>query len=55
VAEFDRAKIEALIAAGLTAQQAADTADEEMRLQQEIDTWRNLLLESTVTTGATAH
>lgn len=55
IAEFDRAKIEALIAAGLTAQQAATTADEEMRLQTEIDSWRNLLLEQTSTAGVTAH
>jgi F-type H+-transporting ATPase subunit epsilon len=55
IADFDRSKIEALIAAGLTAQQAATTADEEMRLQTEIDGWRNLLLEATSTTGATAH
>jgi F-type H+-transporting ATPase subunit epsilon len=55
IAQFDRSKIEALIAAGLTAQQAATTADEEMRLQTEIDSWRNLLLEQTATAGATAH
>jgi F-type H+-transporting ATPase subunit epsilon len=55
IAEFDRAKIEGLIAAGLTAQQAATTADEEMRLQEEIDGWRNLLLDASVGTGATAH
>ena len=55
IAQFDRSKIEALIAAGLTAQQAATTADEEMRLQTEIDSWRNLLLESSATAGATAH
>ncbi len=54
IAEFDRAKIEGLIAAGLTAQQAASTADEEMRLQAEIDGWRNLLLD-TPGTGAAAH
>lgn len=54
IAEFDRAKIEGLIAAGLTAQQAATTADDEMRLQQEIDSWRNLLLDASVGTG-TAH
>ena len=54
IAEFDRAKIEGLIAAGLTAQQAANTADEEMRLQAEIDGWRNLLLDASVGTG-TAH
>jgi len=52
IAEFDRAKIEGLIAAGLTAQQAADTADEEMRLQNEIDMWRNLLLEQGAATSA---
>ena len=40
IAEFDRAHIEALIAAGLTAQQAAATVDEEQRLQTEIDAWR---------------
>lgn len=55
IAEFDRAKIEGLIAAGLTAQQAATTADEEMRLQAEIDGWRNLLLDASAGTGATAH
>ena len=54
IAEFDRAKIEGLIAAGLTAQQAANTADEEMRLQAEIDGWRNLLLDASVGTS-TAH
>lgn len=52
VADFDRAHIEALIAAGLTAQQAASTADEEMRLQEEIDGWRNLLLDASAGTGA---
>ena len=54
IAEFDRAHIEALIAAGLTAQQAAATAEEEARLQNEIDGWRNLLLDMP-TAGATAH
>jgi F-type H+-transporting ATPase subunit epsilon len=55
IAEFDKAKIEGLIAAGLTAQQAASTADEEMRLQEEIDGWRNLLLDASVGTSSTAH
>lgn len=54
IAEFDRAHIEALIAAGLTAQQAASTAEDEQRLQAEIDGWRNLLLDASVGT-ATAH
>jgi F-type H+-transporting ATPase subunit epsilon len=51
IAQFDRSKIEGLIAAGLTALQATNVAEEEMRLQQEIDTWRNLLLEATSTSG----
>ncbi len=51
IAQFDRSKIEGLIAAGLTALQATNVADEEMRLQQEIDTWRNLLLEAANTSG----
>jgi F-type H+-transporting ATPase subunit epsilon len=54
IAEFDRAHIEALIASGLSAQQAAATAEEEARLQNEIDGWRNLLLDMP-TSGATAH
>jgi F-type H+-transporting ATPase subunit epsilon len=53
IAEFDRAKIEGFIAAGLTAQQATTAAEEQMRLQQEIDGWRNLLLDAAVGTGTT--
>lgn len=49
VAEFKREDIEALIATGMTALQAATTADEEARLQAELDAWRNLLLEATST------
>lgn len=52
IAQFDRNKIEALIAAGLTALQATNVADEQMRLQEEIDSWRNLLLEATSTASA---
>ena len=54
IAQFDRNKIEALIAAGLTALQATNVADEQMRLQEEIDSWRNLLLE-TSSTASPAH
>jgi F-type H+-transporting ATPase subunit epsilon len=54
IAQFDRDRIEALIAAGLTAKEAASTADDEMRIQAEIDAWRNLLLEAS-TAGAPAH
>ena len=53
VSEFRREDIEALIASGMTALEAAATAEEQMRLQSEIDAWRNLLLESTTT--AVAH
>jgi len=45
-------QVEALIASGMTALEAAATAEEQMRLQSEIDAWRNLLLESTTTTVA---
>ncbi len=54
VAQFDRNKIEGLIAAGLTALQATNVADEQMRLQEEIDSWRNLLLEAS-STASPAH
>jgi F-type H+-transporting ATPase subunit epsilon len=49
IAEFNRTEIEALIAAGLTALQAATTAQEQDRIQNEINAWRNLLTEAAVT------
>jgi len=52
VVEFKREEIEGLIASGMTALEAAATAEEQMRLQSEIDAWRNLLLESASTTVA---
>jgi len=55
IAEFDRAHIEALIAAGLNAQQAAKTDEDEARLQQEIDMLRNLLLDAASRSDATVH
>jgi len=54
IAQFDRNKIEGLIAAGLTALQATSVADEQMRLQEEIDAWRNLLLDAQATAGSAA-
>ena len=54
IAKFDRSKIEGLIAAGLTALQATSVADEQMRLQEEIDAWRNLLLDAQSTAGSAA-
>ena len=53
VAEFNRTEIEALIAAGMTSLQAATTAAEQDRLQNELDQWRNLLLEAGTATAAT--
>ena len=54
VADFDRNEIEALIASGMTALQAASTSQEQDRLQNELDQWRNLLTEAT-TVGSTVH
>ena len=54
VADFNRTEIEALIASGMTALEAATTAEEQDRLRTELDQWRNLLLEAG-TVGATAH
>jgi F-type H+-transporting ATPase subunit epsilon len=55
VAEFNVAEIEALIAAGMTALQAASTSSEEERLRAELDELRNLLMEASATPGAAAH
>jgi F-type H+-transporting ATPase subunit epsilon len=55
VGDFNRTEIEALIAAGMTALQAATTAIEQDRLQNELDAWRNLLLEAGTTATATVH
>ncbi|MEQ1899588.1 MAG: ATP synthase F1 subunit epsilon [Devosia sp.] len=54
VVDFRRDEIEALIAAGMTARQAAATAQEQDRLQTELDQWRNLLLDASVNRD-TAH
>ena len=55
VAEFDRAEIERLIAEKQAAIEAASTPEEKSLLTNELDTWKNLLLEAAVTAGATAH
>ena len=54
VADFNRTEIEALIASGQTALQAASTAAEQDRLTNELDAWRNLLIDASVA-GATLH
>lgn len=51
VADFDRNEIEALIASGMTALQAATTSQEQDRLQNELDQWRNLLTEAATVNG----
>ena len=48
VADFNRTEIEALIASGMTALEAAKTAEEQDRLQNEIDQWKNLLLDASI-------
>ena len=48
VADFNRTEIEALIAAGMTALEAAKTAEDQDRLQNEVDQWKNLLLDASV-------
>jgi len=53
IADFNRTEIEALIAAGMTALQAASTAAEQDRLTNELDAWRNLLIEAS--TVGTVH
>jgi F-type H+-transporting ATPase subunit epsilon len=52
VGEFDRAAVEGMIASGMSALQAASTAQDQMRIQSEIDDWRNLLLEANQTAEA---
>ena len=54
VAEFDRNEIEAMIAAGITELQAAKDSALQDRLQNELDQWRNLLLDASVNRD-TAH
>ena len=55
VAEFNRTEIEALIASGQTALEAATTAAEQDRLTNELNAWRNLMLEASTATAATTH
>ncbi|MGN6159781.1 MAG: F0F1 ATP synthase subunit epsilon [Devosia sp.] len=57
VADFNRNEIEALIASGQTALEAASTSQEQDRLTNELDAWRNLLIEAQTagTPSATTH
>ena len=54
-ADFSRSEIEQLIVERQVAVDAAATPEEKAALTNELDTWKNLLLDAAVTTSATAH
>ena len=55
VADFNRTEIEALIASGQTELEAATTAAEQDRLTNQLNAWRNLLVEAQTAGAATVH
>jgi F-type H+-transporting ATPase subunit epsilon len=54
-AEFSRTEIEQLIAERQAAVEAATTPEEKAALTNELDTWKNLLLDAAVSTTGTTH
>ena len=54
-AEFNRSEIEQLITEKQAAVDAASNPDEKALLTNELDTWKNLLLDAAFAGGATAH
>ena len=54
-ADFSRAEVEQLIAEKQAAVDAAATPEEKGPLINELDMWKNLLLDAAVSTGGTAH
>jgi F-type H+-transporting ATPase subunit epsilon len=54
-ADFSRTEIEQLIAERQAAVDAAATPEERAALVNELDLWKNLLLDAAVTANATAH
>ena len=54
-AEFSRTEIEQLIVERQAAVDAAATPEEKAALTNELDTWKNLLLDAAVSTTGTAH
>jgi F-type H+-transporting ATPase subunit epsilon len=54
-ADFSRSEIEQLIVERQAAVDAATTPEEKAALTNELDTWKNLLLDAAVSTSATAH
>ena len=55
VAEFTRTELAALLASGQTALEAATTAADQDRLTNELNAWRNLMLEAQTTPTAATH
>jgi F-type H+-transporting ATPase subunit epsilon len=53
--EFNRAEVEQLIAEKQAAVDAATTPEEKGPLLNELDMWKNLLLDAAVSANATAH
>jgi F-type H+-transporting ATPase subunit epsilon len=54
-ADFSRTEIEQLIAERQAAVDAAATPEEKAALTNELDSWKNLLLDAAVSATATAH
>lgn len=54
-ADFSRTEIEQLIVERQAAVDAATTPEERAALTNELDLWKNLLLDAAVTTSATSH
>jgi F-type H+-transporting ATPase subunit epsilon len=54
-ADFSRAEVEQLIAEKQAAADAAATPEEKAALVNELDTWKNVLLDAAVSAGGTAH
>jgi F-type H+-transporting ATPase subunit epsilon len=54
-AEFNRSEIDALIAQKQAAVDAAATPEQKAALTNELDMWKNLLLDAAVSTSGAAH
>ena len=54
-ADFSRAEVEQLIAEKQAAADAAATPEEKAALVNELDMWKNVLLDAAVSAGGTAH
>jgi F-type H+-transporting ATPase subunit epsilon len=54
-ADFSRAEIEQLVSEKQAAIDAAASPEEKAALTNELDTWKNVLLDAAVSAGGTAH